>query len=230
MRGVPAVRAGSGRLRGLTPHEAAPPDLIEVPAAAAEAEYRERGSRFIACVLPVSSEEEARGFRDDLRRRFHDASHHVLAARLAVGAELLDDDGEPAGTGGRPVLDALAGSGLTDAAVVVTRYFGGTKLGTGPLARAYATAAARALESVERRRLVRGIKLRLRFQYDDTGTVMRALDAADAVRLTQMFSEVAELEIGVPCTAAASLRSVLLDSTAGRIEIVGEGESVLLPA
>ena len=154
----------------------------------------------------------------------------MLAARLTIGAELLDDDGEPAGTGGRPVLDALSASGLTDAAVVVTRYFGGTKLGTGPLARAYATAAARALESAERRRLVRGVKLRLRFEYDDTGAVMRALDAADAVRLAELFSEVAELEIGVPRTAAATLRSVLLDSTAGRIEIAGEGESVLLPA
>ncbi len=138
MRGIPAVRAGRRRLRELTPPEAPSSDLIEVPADAASAEHRERGSRFIAFVRAVSSENEARDFRTEIRRRFHDATHHVLAARLAAGAELLDDDGEPSGTGGRPVLDALAGSGLTDAAVVVTRYFGGTKLGTGPLARAYA--------------------------------------------------------------------------------------------
>ncbi len=178
----------------------------------------------------VSSENEAREFRADVRRRFHDATHHVLAARLAAGSELLDDDGEPAGTGARPVLDALVGSGLTDAAVVVTRYFGGTKLGTGPLARAYATAAGQALASTTRRRLVRGVKLRLHFGYDDTGVVMRALAAADAVRLEERFSESTELEIGVPRAAAASLRSVLTDSTAGRIRITGGDESILLPA
>ena len=205
-------------------------ELIEVPADAASAEYRERGSRFIAFVRAVSSENEARDFRAEIRRRFHDATHHVLAARLAAGTELLDDDGEPAGTGGRPVLDALAGSGLTDAAVVVTRYFGGTKLGTGPLARAYATAATQALASAGRRRLVQGVKLRLRFGHDDTGAVMRALDAADAVRLEETFSESAELEIGVPRTAAAGLRCVLRDSTAGRIRIAGGDESILLPA
>ncbi len=145
MRGIPAVRARRSRLRELTPPEAPSSELIEVPADAASAEHRERGSRFIAFVRAVSSESEARDFRAEIRRRFHDATHHVLAARLAAGTELLDDDGEPSGTGRRPVLDALAGSGLTDAAVVVTRYFGGTKLGTGPLARAYATAAAQAL-------------------------------------------------------------------------------------
>lgn len=230
MRGIPAVRAGRGRLRGLIPPEAPSSELIEVPADAASAEHRERGSRFIAFVRAVSSENEARDFRAEIRRRFHDATHHVLAARLAAGTELLDDDGEPAGTGGRPVLDALAGSGLTDAAVVVARYFGGTKLGTGPLARAYATAAAQALASAGRRRLVRGVKLRLRFGYDDTGVVMRALDAADAVRLRETFSESTELEIGVPSTAAAGLRSVLRDSTAGRIRIAGGDESILLPA
>ncbi len=230
MRGIPAVRVGRSRLRELTPPEAPSSELIEVPADAASAEHRERGSRFIAFVRPVSSESEAGDFRAEVRRRFHDATHHVLAARLAAGTELLDDDGEPAGTGGRPVLDTLAGSGLTDAAVVVTRYFGGTKLGTGPLARAYATAAAQALASTKRRRLVRGVRLCLRFDYDDTGAVMRALDAADAVRLKETFSDSTELEIGVPRTAEAGLRSVLRDSTAGRIRIAGGDESLLLPA
>ncbi len=230
MRGIPAVRAGWSRLRELTPPEAPSSELIEVPADAASAEHRERGSRFIAFVRPISSESEARDFRAEVRRRFHDATHHVLAARLAAGIELLDDDGEPAGTGGRPVLDALAGSGLTDAAVVVTRYFGGTKLGTGPLARAYATAAARALASTKRLRLVRGVRLLLRFDHDDTGAVMRALDAADAVRLKETFSDSTELEIGVPRTSEAGLKSVLRDSTAGRIGIAGGDESLLLPA
>lgn len=230
MRGIPAVRAGESGPRKLTSSQAPPSEVIEVPSAPATAEYRERGSRFIAVVRAVSTEDEARDFRAELRRRFHDATHHVLAARLAAGTKLLDDDGEPAGTGGRPVLDALAGSGLTDAAVVVTRYFGGTKLGTGPLARAYAAAAAQALASVGRRRYVRGVKLRLRFSYADTGAVMRALDAADAVRFEEVFSQSAELEIGVPRTAAAGLRSALRDSTAGRIRIVGGDEPVLLPA
>lgn len=230
MRGLPAVRAGRSRLRELSPPQAPSSDRIEVPADVASAELRVRGSRFIALVRAVSSESEAREFRIEARRRFHDATHHVLAARLVAGVELADDDGEPAGTGGRPVLDAITGSGLTDTAIVVARYFGGTKLGMGPLARAYATAAAQALASVGRRTYVRGVTLRLRFGYEDTGAVMRALDAADAVRLRERFSEHAELEIGVPRAAAARLRAVLVDSTAGRIDIAAGEESVLLPA
>ncbi len=229
MRGIPSLRAGRSRLIELIFSGPLPADVVVLPAASGEAEYRERGSRFIAVCRGVDSEQQARDFRADERRRYHDASHHIVAARLHSGSDLYDDDGEPAGTGGRPVLDAISGSGMTNVAVVVTRYFGGTKLGTGPLARAYAKAAGDALGRTGRRRRVVGKKLHLRFAYEDTGAVMRALAAARARRLGDAYSERSELEIGVALSKVGGLRETLRDTTAGRIEIVERDESVLLP-
>ncbi len=143
---------------------------------------------------------------------------------------MFDDDGEPAGTGGRPVLDAIVGSALVDVAVVVTRYFSGTKLGTGPLSRAYARAGRAALEQTPRGRFVRGKRLILRFAYEDTGAIMRAVAAARAVRLRQEFFERSELEIGVAEQELDSLHDVLLTSTGGRIEISEAEGAVLIPA
>ena len=188
-----------------------------------------RGSRFLAIARAVGSDSEARDFRARERRRLHDATHHVLAARLRDGTELFDDDGEPFGTGGRPVLDAITASGLTDTAVVVTRYFGGVKLGTGPLARAYAAAAGAALSSTTRRRFARGAKLRLRFPYEDTGVVMRHLAGAGAVRLREEYSSQSELEVGVPLAVATELAAALRSATGGRIRIEERDEPVLLP-
>lgn len=153
----------------------------------------------------------------------------MLAARFCSATDLYDDDGEPAGTAGRPVLDAISSSGLTNVAVVVTRYFGGTKLGTGPLARAYAQAAADALDRSGRRPHVVGRRLSLRFAYEDTGPVMRVLAIARVWRLSESYSEVSELEIGVAASEARNLHDSLRDSTGGRIEIVEGDESLLFP-
>ena len=229
MRGVPPVRAGRSRLAGLIESGARPADPLVLPASPGEAEYRERGSRFIAVTRGVDSEQEARDFRAAERRRFHDASHHVLAARLHFGSELFDDDGEPAGTGGRPVLTAIAGSKLTNVAVVVTRYFGGTKLGTGPLSRAYGRVAREALARTARRRCVAGRRVRLRFAYEDTGAVMRALSSVGARRLDGKYAERSELAISVALNDLRALRDRLRDATADRIEIHESTESVLLP-
>jgi len=100
-------------------------------------------SRFIATLAPVFSVEQAKTFVARIRHEFADASHNVPAYMVGSGASVIEhcsDDGEPSGTAGRPALTVLKGSGLGDAAVVVTRYFGGTKLGTGGLVRAYSEA------------------------------------------------------------------------------------------
>jgi uncharacterized YigZ family protein len=105
-------------------------------------------SRFIASLGPVFSVDEAKAFIAGIRAESPDASHHVPAFIIGHGASLIthcSDDGEPSGTAGRPALAVLSGSGLGDAAVVVTRYFGGTKLGTGGLVRAYSDAVRQVL-------------------------------------------------------------------------------------
>lgn len=124
-----------------------------VPAKETRAEMRVKNSRFIATITSVFTVEEAKAFVGRIREEFADATHNVPAYVVGHGAAVTahcNDDGEPAGTAGRPVLAVLQGSGLGDAAIVVTRYFGGTKLGTGGLVRAYGDAARAVLERTPR--------------------------------------------------------------------------------
>jgi uncharacterized YigZ family protein len=119
-----------------------------IPAKQTRTEIMVVNSRFIATAAPVFSVEEARTFIQDMRREFSDATHNVPAFLIGHGQSVIahsSDDGEPSGTAGRPALTVLQGSGLGDIAVVVTRYFGGTKLGTGGLVRAYTDAVKEVL-------------------------------------------------------------------------------------
>ncbi len=120
-----------------------------IPAAETRAEITVVNSRFIATLAPVFSVEEAKAFIRRVRAEFHDATHNVPAYVVGHGSSVIahsSDDGEPSGTAGRPALAVLQGSGLGDAAVVVTRYFGGTKLGKGGLVRAYGDAVRAVLQ------------------------------------------------------------------------------------
>jgi uncharacterized YigZ family protein len=124
-----------------------------IPAGPAEAELRVVNSRFIASLSPAFSVEEARNFHKNIRLRFPDATHHVPAFVIGLGRSVIthcSDDGEPSGTAGRPALAVLQGSGLGDVAVVVTRYFGGTKLGTEGLVKAYGDVVREVLKLVRR--------------------------------------------------------------------------------
>ena len=124
-----------------------------VPAARTRSEIEVKKSRFIATAAPVFSVDEARAFIAQIKAEFSDASHNVPAFLIGHGTAVTahcSDDGEPSGTAGRPVLAVLQGSGLGDIALVVTRYFGGTKLGTGGLVRAYTDAAKAILELLPR--------------------------------------------------------------------------------
>jgi uncharacterized YigZ family protein len=124
-----------------------------IPAREARAEIVVINSRFIACAAPAFSVDEARAFIARIRAEFADASHHVPAFLIGYGASVTahcTDDGEPPGTAGRPALAVLQGSGLGDVVVVVTRYFGGTKLGTGGLVKAYGDAVKAVLVELPR--------------------------------------------------------------------------------
>jgi len=145
-------------------------------AAPAKAETRVRASRFLAIAYPAGSEAAAREILDERHRRLHDASHHCAAWRLRDGAWRALDAGEPSGSAGAPILAAIEAAGLVDTAVVVTRYFGGTRLGVGGLVRAYGDAAALALEAAPRRRGVPARVVTLAYDYERTSPVMRALE------------------------------------------------------
>ena len=128
------------------------PDDRLIPLEAVEKEILVVNSRFIASLSPAKSVEGARAFVNEIKQRYPDASHHVPAFVIGHGKSIIThstDDGEPSGTAGRPALAVLQGSGLGNVVVVVTRYFGGTKLGTGGLVKAYGDAVREVLKGVK---------------------------------------------------------------------------------
>src|SRR5512140_1152618 len=129
-----------------------------IPANEIRREYTQLNSRFIATLAPAFSTEDARAFIKRIRQEFGDASHNVPAYIIGGGNNLTDycsDDGEPQGTAGHPALAVLRGSGLGDVVVVITRYFGGTLLGTGGLVKAYAESTQAVVKDVPRARKLR---------------------------------------------------------------------------
>lgn len=132
-----------------------------------EAEYVVEKSRFIAHAIPVDSYEEAKEFAAEIKTKYKDATHNVPALVCGPKQEYqwASDDGEPSGTSGLPVLKMITGEGLTNLAVVITRYFGGVKLGTGGLARAYTTAARLGLDAAGRCDVMESSLLRYEFDY-----------------------------------------------------------------
>src|SRR5215475_7499736 len=132
--------------------------LYTIPMTEIRREHVAVNSRFIATLAPVISIDEARAFISRIKKEFADASHNVPAYIIGGGntiTEFCSDDGEPAGTAGKPALAVMRGSGLGDVAVVITRYFGGTLLGTGGLVRAYTESTQLVVNAVERGRRVR---------------------------------------------------------------------------
>lgn len=145
-----------------------------VPAGEARAELRDRGSRFLAVVRPATSEPEARALLAAIAAELPDATHHCWAARTGwPPLERSFDAGEPSGTAGVPILQVLRGAGLSDVVAVVARWFGGTKLGKGGLARAYAGATREALAELPVVRRVPTVELAVELPYDRLGALKR---------------------------------------------------------
>lgn len=159
--------AGGGAVRDGS--SGGPPDRPRVlPARTGQGECEDRGSRFLAWVFRADDEAAFQGRLTALRAEHPKARHHCWAWRIG-GAYRFHDDGEPGGTAGRPMLQVLDGSGLDDVAAVCVRYFGGVKLGTGGLARAYSGATARALEAAGRRTEVLRVGLGLHLDFPRLG-------------------------------------------------------------
>ena len=116
-----------------------------VPLGEARSEITVKRSKFIASIRPLKTSEEAMDFISEISKEFYDATHNCWASNLRNGESRRSDDGEPTGTAGQPILNVLSGNGVFDAACVVTRYFGGTLLGTGGLIRAYSDATSEVL-------------------------------------------------------------------------------------
>ncbi len=182
-------------------------------------EHTERRSRFLAQCARASSLEEGRAFVESIRARFPDATHHCWACAAGragdTGRIAFSDDGEPHGTAGRPMLQVLLHSGIGEICVVVTRWFGGVKLGTGGLVRAYQDAVRRNLESlptVENRALA---SLKLSCAYGHLEGVRHALGNFGASVLSSEYGSGISMLLSVPETQVEPLRRTVCDLTRG---------------
>lgn len=193
----------------------------------ARGEVEERRSRFIAHITHVEGEREARAFVDSVRSSHRDARHNVPAWALSDGRERRSDDGEPQGTAGQPILDVLHGADLADVCCVVTRYFGGTLLGSGGLARAYAAAVQRALEqartegSIVRMALVTRVTATI--PYDAYGRVERLVATCGGRVRDTIFAEDVQMNCVFLSSTEEAFVSALAELSAGRdLCLVGE--------
>lgn len=181
-----------------------------------------RKSRFLGCVQPVAGREEALAIVAGLRAE-HPGAAHVCWALLAGGQSAANDDGEPGGTAGRPMLEVLRHQQLEGVLATVVRYFGGVKLGAGGLVRAYTDAVAQALLGAEKLPLQRTLAFRCCVAYALEGVVRRELQAAGAVLGDVAHGHVVEIAFSVVEPAAAGLRRRLEDVTQGSVQWVDAG-------
>lgn len=185
--------------------------------------YDVRGSKFIGHLAPASTVEEAEEFIEDVAADHAEATHNVPAYRLRTEPfrEWSSDDGEPSGSAGKPVLNVLQGRGLENVVAVVTRYFGGTKLGYGGLVAAYSRTAARTVDSatlVEQRPTDR---LTAIVEYDDSGTVRSVLESAD-VEFSASYESDVRFAMALPRTEKATILDRLRTATNGRVRVESE--------
>lgn len=199
------------------------PDERLVPLEAAEAEFKVLNSRFLARLAQVASVEEARAFHKAEKAAWADASHHVLAFIIGHGRSLIShcsDDGEPSGTAGRPALTVLEGSGLGNVAVVVTRWFGGTKLGTGGLVQAYGDAVKAVLEVTKLAKLEHTQTVRLDLPYNLYEIARRELENISAQTLNTEFGVEVRVEARILADDLASLAAKIQEISAGRVQVI----------
>jgi uncharacterized YigZ family protein len=184
-----------------------------------------RGSEFIGHVAPARSVDAAESFVEEVRKEYADATHTVPAYRVRADPlrEWESDAGEPTGSAGKPALNVLQGEGVENAVAVVTRYFGGTELGVGGLARAYGRAVNEALDDAGTVEQVPHEHFSVTVSYDDSGSVRGLLESA-GVEFEAAYEAEVHFEIRAPVGDAAALRDRIRSATSGRATLAGEFE------
>jgi uncharacterized YigZ family protein len=205
-----------------------------IPAREARTEIMVVNSRFIATAAPAFSVEAARAFIARIKDEFGDASHNVPVYLIGHGASVTahcHDDGEPSGTAGRPALAVLRGSGLGDVVVVVTRYFGGTKLGTGGLVRAYSDAVRAVLEELPRAEKVATHTLLVAPPYPFFERVRLAIAAHHGAILEEEFGADVTITARFAVEHVPGFQAALQEMSNGTLEaiIVASGEATIMP-
>jgi len=177
--------------------------------------YKERGSRFIACAFPVSAVEEIKMLLDEYRKKYHDARHQCYAYQLGFEKSIwrINDDGEPSGTAGKPIMGQINSFGLTNILVIVIRYFGGTYLGTTGLIKAYKTAAYEAIRNSEIIECVVKDYYKIEFSYALMDRVMKILKDENISQTNQAF--------GLDCSININFRTSVKENVLKRFSGIG---------
>ncbi|HIX77895.1 MAG TPA: YigZ family protein [Candidatus Fusicatenibacter merdavium] len=184
-------------------------------------EIVEKKSRFIATVRLVESEEEALTVLEAARKKYWDATHNCFAYVIGERRETVrcSDDGEPSGTAGRPMLDVLLGEEITNIIVIVTRYFGGTLLGTGGLVRAYSRAVQEGLANSRIIDRKYGVRMEIRSDYTGIGKIQYLLASRQIPVLDTQYTDQVVTEVLLPKGQADQVRAEITEGTNGRAEM-----------
>ena len=189
-------------------------DLYKTIQSPSKGTFKDKGSKFLAFAYPVSSEEEINVFREQLKKSYHDARHHCFAWRLGANMDRfrVNDDGEPSGSAGKPILGQIQSHDLTNVLIIVVRYFGGTLLGVGGLIRAYRSAASDALDQALIIEQKVQLKLKLEFGYEKMNSVMKVLK--------DMELEFEDQHFDLSCTLTLKVWSRRKDRLLSKLSII----------
>ena len=196
-----------------------------IPTGTGESEYTEKRSRFLGHIRCVKSEEEAKTFIAETKKKYYDARHNCWCYIIRGGAERYGDDGEPQGTAGIPMLEVMRREGVTDVVCVVTRYFGGVLLGAGGLLRAYTKSAKDALDAAGVSVVRRWIEADVPCTYSQAEKLKNEITSAGAVIADMEYAAEVTIKVLVPEELAEDFKARIFDVTAGSVETVITGES-----
>ena len=191
-----------------------------------QGEYEEKKSRFLGKAVHIESEEEAAAFIAGIRKQYYDARHNCYAWVLGEGSERKksSDDGEPSGTAGQPILRVIEGSGCTNVLVIVTRYFGGTLLGTGGLVRAYTQAARAALEDAQKARMCLCRRLAVTVEYGALDRLLYALRRDGIEPQETEYGAKVTLRLIIEEKQGDAVENMITSLTSGDAEILTEAK------
>lgn len=194
--------------------------FLTVPAQPASSEIKIKGSKFIAQVSHAINREQAESFYSKVRRKYHDASHNCFAYRISKDDFRYSDDGEPSGTAGKPLLRVLENHDLIQTIIVVTRYFGGTKLGTGGLGRAYSDAAKDVLNKITFEVKTRYATVTIEAGYDDLSNILEMVNKYKGVMGKTEYAEKINICIQIPATKFEDFKKEILAFSERGINII----------
>lgn len=196
-----------------------------IPASPGESELTEKRSRFLGHVRMVESEEEAKAFIAEMKRKYYEARHNCWCYAVRSGAERYSDDGEPQGSAGIPMLEVLRRRGVTNAVCVVTRYFGGVLLGTGGLLRAYTQSTADALDAAGIAVVRAWTEAEARCSYAQAERMKTEAAALGAVTEDVVYGADVTLKLLIPQEKTEAVKARLFDASAGSVRLAVTGGS-----